>query len=68
MDSLSGWVIEDMKKSLAAAFTQEEVVKALKQMHPNKAPGPDGMAPIFFLTYWDIIDQAITEAMVNTLN
>lgn len=26
------------------------------QMHPNKAPKPDRMAPLFFIKYWDIIE------------
>lgn len=29
-------------------FTDVEVRKALKDMHPFKSPGPDGMMPVFF--------------------
>lgn len=57
-----------MNKVLAEAFEQEEVVMALKQMHPRKAPGPDGMAALFFLNYWDIIGPAVSGAMIEALN
>ena len=41
-------VTDDMNESLIREFTREEVVAALKQIHPNKAPGPDGMSAVFF--------------------
>ncbi|XP_021716025.1 uncharacterized protein LOC110683931 [Chenopodium quinoa] len=31
------------------------IVFALFQMHPNKAPGPDGMHALFFQSFWHII-------------
>ncbi|XP_050249071.1 uncharacterized protein LOC126696357 [Quercus robur] len=34
--------LDEMNQGLIAAFTKEEVVIALKQMHPTKALGPDG--------------------------
>ena len=37
-----------MNDGLVEAFTKEEVETALKQMTPLKAPGPDGMPPLFF--------------------
>lgn len=39
---------DDMQNELAQLFMEEEVTKALFQMHPCKAPGPDGMSAIFF--------------------
>ena len=41
-------VSSDMNDGLVEAFTKEEVEIALKQMAPLKAPGPDGMPPLFF--------------------
>lgn len=35
-------VIEEMSEALSQPFTEEEVTKALFQMHPIKAPEPDG--------------------------
>ncbi|GKV41244.1 hypothetical protein SLEP1_g48809 [Rubroshorea leprosula] len=42
---------------LLALFTGEEVRKALFQMHPSKALGPDGMSPSFFQKYWDKLER-----------
>ena len=44
-------VTNEMNQGLIAAFTREEVVTALKQMHPTKASGSDGMSAIFFQKY-----------------
>ena len=40
-------VSEDMNESLTYVFTREEVATTLKQIHPTKAPGLDGMFAIF---------------------
>lgn len=37
-----------MNQMLLRDFTAKEVGQALKQMHPLKAPGPNGMPPLFF--------------------
>lgn len=52
-----------MNSSLEVVFTKEKVLIALTQMHPNKSPGPDGMAPMFFLSFWNIIGQEVTDAV-----
>ena len=41
-------VTDDMNRQLAAEFKECEVHEALSQMAPLKAPGPDGMPPLFF--------------------
>ena len=41
-------VSDDMNHSLVKDFDAEEVRRALFQIHPTKAPGPDGMSAIFF--------------------
>lgn len=40
---------------LEKAFTEEEVIFALKQMHPLKAPGPDGIVAPFYSKFWQLI-------------
>lgn len=57
-----------MNESLIAEFKVEEVWRALKQMHPTKAPGPDGMSPVFFQQYWDIAGSEVVNCLLNTLN
>lgn len=53
-------VITDLQnEKLTAEITYEEVTIATKQMHPDKATGPDGFNPAFFFnnfgTLWDEI-------------
>ena len=38
----------EMNDSLGRPYTREEIVLALKHMHPHKALGPDGMNAFFF--------------------
>ena len=46
-----GVVSANMNAGLIEEFTRLEVETALKQMAPLKAPGPDGMPPLFFQHY-----------------
>ena len=44
-----------MNMVLNAEPTAEEVVGALKEMHPTKGPGPDGLHAIFYKKCWEIV-------------
>ena len=57
-----------MNAELTKTFTRDEVVIALKQLHPTKAPGPDGMLATFLHKYWDIVGLNITNMVLNVLN
>ena len=48
IDTIPHVVTNEMNVKLEADFTIEEVEVALKQMAPLKAPGPDGMPPLFY--------------------
>ncbi|XP_074267317.1 uncharacterized protein LOC141590643 [Silene latifolia] len=50
-DGVRGRVSEYMNVHFRAEYRSEEVVEALAQMHPLKAPGPDGMNALFYQTY-----------------
>jgi hypothetical protein len=60
-------VTSDMNDMLVAEFTASEIELALKQMAPLKAPGPDGMSPIFYQKYWHIVGHDIIEAILSCL-
>ena len=49
-------VVTEMNSSLIINFSKEEGEIDLKQMAPLKAPGLDGMPPIFFQHYWESIE------------
>lgn len=61
-------VTQSMNSALCAPFSAEEVKKALFQLHPDKAPGPDGMTKLFFQKFWNITGQDITNAVLQVLN
>ena len=61
-------VSDDMNDALLKEFQVEEVRRFLKQMHPTKSPGPDGMSSIFFQNYWDVMGPQVVDYVLNTLN
>ncbi|KAL6205411.1 hypothetical protein ACLB2K_022671 [Fragaria x ananassa] len=68
---VSNVVSEDMTRSLNRDISKEEVVKALKQMHPSKAPGPDGFSLVFYDFYqqfWEIVGADVVMAVREFLN
>ncbi|XP_040996130.1 uncharacterized protein LOC121242318 [Juglans microcarpa x Juglans regia] len=56
-----------MRSDLERDFTNEEVLVALKQMSPFKAPGPDGFSAGFFLDHWGIVGMEVTQAVLDFL-
>ena len=68
LDTIQSLVIDDMNRLLNAEFTEEEVKVALNQMAPLKSPGPDGMPPLFFQHYWDLVGKNITTYVLSFLN
>ena len=41
-------VTPEMNNGLLVDFSPKDIADALKQFHPDKSPGPDGMSPFFF--------------------
>ena len=60
-------VTSEMNHDLHRPFSNEEVRVALFQMHPSKAPGPDGMSALFYQKYWHIVGDDITHAVLDFL-
>ena len=58
----------DMNRMLTSPYTAMEIQQATFQMHPSKAPSPDGMSSFFFQKYWHIIGQDVVTAVLSVLN
>lgn len=63
MNLIQPKVTVGMNSILCAAYTELEIKTALFHMYPTKAPGADGMPPLFFQHYWDSIGGYIVEAV-----
>jgi len=67
LDEVDEVVTDEMRVDLVLPYTSEEVDAALKEMAPLKAPGPDGMPPLFFQTYWIDIGMDVHQAVLSKL-
>ncbi|KAK9993597.1 hypothetical protein SO802_023300 [Lithocarpus litseifolius] len=57
LDFIPQIVTDDMNAQLVRTFQEWEMVNDLKQMAPLKAPSSDGMPPIFYQHFWQVVDQ-----------
>ena len=68
LDALEPKVTSAMNQMLLRDFQESEVKKALKQMYPLKAPGPNGMPPLFFQYFQPLIGNVVTKTVLDFLN
>lgn len=68
LDKVMPKVTDEMNNDLVAPYTEEEIIIALKQMHPTKAPGPDGMPALFYKKFWHVVGRDVTDYVLNILN
>lgn len=61
-------VTKDINEQLNQTFTEEEIVIDLKQMHPTKAPGPDGLPALFFHKHWKVVSEGVISTCMHILN
>ncbi|KAL0429071.1 UNVERIFIED_CONTAM: LINE-1 retrotransposable element O protein [Sesamum radiatum] len=57
-----------MAEALQQPFSEDEVTKAIFHMAPLKSPGPDGLPPIFFHKFWNVIKHDVVTCILNFLN
>ena len=57
-----------MNIQLNADFMEWEIKLAISQIAPLKTPDPDGMPPLFYQNYWDLIGNDMTQAVHYFLN
>ena len=68
LDCVPPLIDEEMNGDLCCEFEASEVAIALKQMAPLKAPGPDGMPPLFYQNFWSTVNQDVTSSILSWLN
>ena len=68
LHEVDGVVTPGMNKDLLRPFTHEKIKRALFQMHPSKAPGPDGISALFFQKYWHVVGSDVSHAVLDFLN
>ena len=61
-------VTQEMNEQLLKPFIREQVEVALHQMEPITAPGPDGMPPLFYQSFWNLLGNDISSAVLDCLN
>lgn len=59
---------DDLREELMQDFTEEEIYDALHQMHPWKAPGPDGLHAGFYQRFWGIVGSDVKKMALSFLN
>ncbi|KAL8098510.1 hypothetical protein AgCh_031328 [Apium graveolens] len=62
LDESERRITEEQNHMLVAEMTFEEFSVAIKQMHPDKASGPDGLNPAFFQQFWSILGREVYES------
>ena len=70
-DILSGIqpaISDEMNDILTREFTAKEIQHAFKQMAPTTTLGPDGMPPIFYKNFWNIVGNDVIKTVLNALN
>ena len=68
LSSVHPKVSTTMNERLTRDFQENEVCKALKQMYPLKASGPDEMPPLFFQHFWPTVGRVVTKTVLDFLN
>lgn len=68
VSGLNSKVTVEMTNSMDQPFTEEELVEALAQMGPTKAPGPDGFPAAFFQKHWSSVKEGVIRTCLHILN
>ena len=67
LEEIGPSISPQMNLMLLRVATEEEIRQALFMMHPEKAPGSDGMTALFFQHFWNVIKKEVVELVNNFL-
>ncbi|XP_073046024.1 uncharacterized protein [Primulina eburnea] len=68
LDTVEPKIDNQLNQILGAPFTANEVRRALSDMHPDKAPGPDGLSSLYYQKFWDVVGMDVTDVVLRVLN
>lgn len=68
LENMERQVTQEISEKLMTSFTMEEIEIVVMQMNLAKAPGPDGMSPLFYQYFWRNVGSSVTEAVLQALN
>jgi len=68
LDNIPSVITQRMNESLEAKVTKDEVKKALFDMDPDKAPGPDGFSARFLQACWPIVEKDLLKMVQKSQN
>lgn len=65
LNCITRTISEEQNNTLLEAVSDKEVKEAVFHMHPDKAPGPDGMTPAFFQRNWNVVGNEVIKMVRN---
>ena len=68
LEGISHFITQEMNDKLTKPIEEKEIRKALSSMQPEKAPGQDGMSPLFFQRFWNTIKGDVIPAILSFFN
>jgi hypothetical protein len=67
LDNIPDLISEHDNTQLVKEISEEEIIKAVWEMDPDKAPGPDGFPIRFYRHFWAIIKRDLKKMLNYTL-
>ena len=68
LEAIQSKVTENMNSRLRREFQSSVLYQTLKQMYLLKAPGLDGMPPLFFQQFWPTVSEVVVKIVLDFLN
>ena len=68
LGSIQRTMVDDLNPSMGGNFLAIEVQQALSQMAPLTTPGPNGMSPAFYKSFWHTMGEDVTAMVLWALN